>query len=292
MRSASRILNRSYFLTITIVFVWALEMVGQPIHGGLEGVIVETYYIADENDCKDVGNGDPIAPGSVTYRIFLDLAEGYKLQMIYGMKDHLFEICTTTKFHNAQFAGRAVGADMSASLLRRNTMALDSWLTIGSASNEHLGVPKVNDPDGSVLAGANNDGGDQRVEGGLLANTDPRMGIPLEIADGLVKYDARETPRTMPWNWLNWKVFDNKDNDGKFIWEDSALAVLEGVSGPTEENQVLIAQITTDGELTFKLNFQLLAPYQGVERFFAENPDPNDFTHPDLIRTASTPGQQ
>jgi len=277
------------FFLISALFLGLLRSAyGQARHG-LEGIIVETYYIADEQDCgEDIGNGDPILSGSVTYRIYIDMAAGYELQMIYGLTGHVFEIFTTTKFHNAQFAGRGIGADMSGSLLRRNTMALDSWITIGSASNEHLGVLKINDPDGSILGRENNDGGTHQIVGGLLANTHPEMGLPLFEADGLMKYDAIQTPRYTPWNLTNWRIFDNKDNDGKFVWDDSALAVLEGVAGPTSENQVLIAQITTDGELTYKLNFQLIAPHGGVERFFAENPAPDEFTHPDLIRALPT----
>lgn len=277
-----------FFLVFFLFFGTLKSAYGQTEHG-LEGIIVETYYIADEQDCgEDIGNGDPILPGSVTYRIFIDMADDYKLQMIYGMPGHVFEICTTTKFHNAQFAGRGIGADMSGSLLRRNTMALDSWITIGSASNEHLGCLKINDPDGSVLGKENNDGGTHQIEGGLLANMDSRMGVPLFQADGLIKYDAIQTPRYLPWNITNIRILDNKDNDGKFMWDDSALAILEGVPGPTSDNQILIAQITTDGELSYKLNFQLIAPHGGVERFFALNPDTNDFTHPDLIKTPSS----
>jgi hypothetical protein len=41
---------------------------------------------------------------------------------------------------------------------------------------------------------------------------------------------------------------------------NSAWGVLGGVQGATEENMVLIAQLTTDGELRYALNVQVRTP--------------------------------
>jgi hypothetical protein len=247
---------------------------------------VEIYYVADDLDIADSASGDPLEEGAVTYRIYVDMKEGYKMQMLYGLDNHPLEIKSTKKFHNQQYAGRPVGSDIGAAILKRNIMALDSWITIGSASNEHMGVLKSLDTDGSILGGSKNDGGSQEASSGLLINKDPKAGIPLTEADGLLRCDSLPAVQPVFFQLYNAKIFDDKDNRGEFVLNDAVWAVLEGVAGPTPENQVLVAQITTAGELSYKLNFQLIAPYKGVERFFAENPDEIDFTHPSLIRTA------
>lgn len=251
---------------------------------GLDSVFVEIYYIADQFDIADSASGDPLEEGAVTYRIYVDMKEGYKMQMVLGSKNHPLEIRSTKKFHNQQYAGRPVGSDIGAAILKRNIMALDSWITIGSASNEHIGVLKSLDTDGSILGGSKNDGGSHQLTAGLLMNNDPKAGIPLSESDGMVRCDSLPAVQPVFFQVYNSKIFDDKNNLGEFVLNDAAWAVLEGVAGPTPENQVLIAQITTSGELSYKLNFQLLAPYGGAERFFAENPDEIDFTHPSLIR--------
>ncbi len=273
---------------VSIFSFLALEALAQSqMKHGLDSVFVEVYYIADAQDALDSASGDPIPEGAVTYRIFLDMAEGYKLQMLFAPPESHIEFSTTTKFYNNQFAGRLVGADMAAAKLKRNIMALDSWITLGAASNMHYGTPKASDSDGSIVGGDNNDGGSQKVAGGLLTNSDEAMGIPLVEADGLVSLS--EEPTIQPYYFKVEKkqlvALDLADNDGKVVLRDIGMAILEGITGPNPENQVLIAQLTTDGELSFRLNFQLIAPYGGVERFIAENPDPIDFTHPSLIQT-------
>ncbi len=252
---------------------------------GLDSVFVEVYYRAAPDDIADDASGDRLDTNAVTYRIYVDMKEGYKMQMLYGLDNHPLEIRSTKKFHNSQFAGRTLGSDMPAANLKRNIMALDSWITIGSASNEHVGVLKSLDTDGSVLGGKRNDGGTRKVASGLLANEHPDAGIPLTLADGLLRSDTLPSVRPVFFQLHNLDIFNDKENDGVFLLNDAAWAVLDGVAGSTVENQVLVAQITTSGELSYKLNFQLIAPYGGVERFFAEHPDEIDFTHPSLIRS-------
>ena len=45
----------------------------------LEGVIVEKYYIADVRDISDTLGGS-VPKGSTTYRIYIDMKQGYFLQ--------------------------------------------------------------------------------------------------------------------------------------------------------------------------------------------------------------------
>jgi hypothetical protein len=246
---------------------------------GLEGIFVETYYISDSRDSTDILSGQHLPEGSITYRIYADLAPDYKLQMVYGTEGHALSISTTTNFFNNYRGGFGKGNYISRVKLGEHTVPIDSWVTVGACSQHHHAVPKHLDPDTSVVGGKYNDGGSARIEGGLLVNADQKAGIPLTEKDGYVELPA---PKVIFYN-LEPEVFVKRQNEGLFYTEDGVFGVLEGVRGVTEENMVLLAQITTNGELAFELNLQLLAPYGGVERFVAKNPDGSEFTHPELI---------
>ncbi|MFM8431783.1 MAG: hypothetical protein ACKOA1_03210 [Bacteroidota bacterium] len=53
---------------------------------GLEGIVVEKYYVSDAADAA--GSSGVLPVGSVTYRVFADLATGYNFQALYGVPDH------------------------------------------------------------------------------------------------------------------------------------------------------------------------------------------------------------
>ena len=235
---------------------------------GLENIIVETYYISDSDDATDTDGGS-LPVGSTTYRIFVDMAPGYEIQAVYGNANHTLRIETTTEFFNNADRGEETGDAIPQSRIDENTVALDSWLTMGQATTTQFGIPKALDTNGSLVGGANNDGGSAGIAGGLLKNADPAAGIPLTTADGLIPGTA---PSSLVFVGLPPTPF-GVDNDGTpFIVTGGAWSVLEGVQGLTPENQVLIAQITTDGDLSFELNIQLGTPSGGVEQYVASNP--------------------
>jgi len=64
---------------------------------GLEAVIVETYYISDANDATDT-DGGTLTAGSVTYRVYVDMAPNFEFQAAYGDANHEMFIETTTQF--------------------------------------------------------------------------------------------------------------------------------------------------------------------------------------------------
>ena len=233
---------------------------------GLENVIVETYYVSDANDATDTDGGS-LAEGSVTYRIFMDLAEGYELQAVYGNENHTLRIETSTEFFNNEDRGEQTGSAIPENRLDENTVALDSWLAMSGASGIHLGVPKSIDNDGSIIGGANNDGGSDGINGGLIVNQDPLAGIPLTTADGMIEGFVP----TVTVVGLDLSIFGDVNDGPVFTSNGGAWSVLEGVQGPTAENIVLVAQITTDGELSFELNIQLGRPDGGTEQFVASN---------------------
>jgi hypothetical protein len=234
---------------------------------GLQNIVVETYYISDADDATDTDGGF-LAEGSVTYRIYVDMAPGYELQAVYGNGNHELRLETSTLFFNNVDRGETIGRLIPDNRIDENTVALDSWVAMGGATTLRTGVLKTNDTNGSLVGGVNNDGGSAGISGGLLVNNNPAAGIPLTTADGLL---AVVGP-TVTVVGLNLAMFDNENAGPVFTSNGGAWSVLEGVQGITADNYVLIAQLTTTGDLSFELNVQLGTPTGGVEQYVASNP--------------------
>ena len=236
-------------------------------NGGLEDVIVETYYISDSNDATDADGGSLVA-GSTTYRIYIDMAPGYELQAVYGNNDHELRIETTTQFFNNVDRGEILGSNIPDNRIDENTVALDSWVTMGGATTLRQGLLKAEDTNGSLVGGVNNDGGSAGIAGGLLVNADVLAGIPLTTQDGL---DNNAGPSVTVVG-LDLSTFDNANSAAPFVSTGGAWSVLAGVQGNTPSNRVLVAQITTDGQLSFTLNVQLGTPDGDTEQYVASSP--------------------
>ena len=252
----TRILSTAVFLTASSA------LIGQctpPDLGALEGIIVEKYYVSDANDATDEDGGTLVA-GSVTWRVFADLKPGYRLLTVFGDANNELRIETTTEFFNNEDRGEIFGSSLASNRLGDNTVALDSYITIGAASNSHWGVPKANDDNGSEVGGINNDGGSASIAGGLLVNADPLAGIPLTEADGLIDSDSILSVITIEAG-MEFPTYFNNENAGPVLSiTNGAWAILGGTKGPTEENQLLLGQFTTDGIFKFKLNFAVGIP--------------------------------
>jgi hypothetical protein len=211
----------------------------------LENIIVEKYYIADSTDYSDSIKG--ILPeGSITYRIYVDMKPDYNLQAVYGNEKHELFIKTSSRFFNNTECYASTGFNIDAKKLNDNTNALDSWITLGAASRLNTGILKSEDNDGSILT----------------RNS-------LNHADGLTK---GVFPNFKAFN-LDLVFFNNNKDAVLFSTKNGAWAALGGVTGPTVENRVLIAQLTTNGKLSFNLNVQIGKPNGGSIKFVANNPD-------------------
>lgn len=232
----------------------------------LQKVIVEKYYISDAIDATDtLGGGIPV--GSTTYRIYVDLAPGSLLKKIYGDANHPFSIQSTAPFFNHESDGQTFAKDYVKNRYLEGTVALDSWLTLGQttktqATKTYFGILKYQDVDGSFIGGTNNDGGSELISTGLLANNDPLAGIPLTQADGM------DTMVTVPTTWTHFGVLDFTTGNDSTIFgslqssneftSSNFFLANTGVSGVVvDSNQVLVAQLTTAGELTFQLNIEV-----------------------------------
>jgi len=212
----------------------------------LEGIFVEKYYQATKEDAKDTSGGF-LPEGSITYRIYVDLKEGYHLQAVYGVPKHEFYFKTTTTFFNNKNGGGQSADQILDRRINDNTVAFDSWVTIGVATKDRFGIPKLEDTDGSIVK----------------RNT-------LDKMDGLVI--AGPTQKLLYYG-LSLDFFSDEKSASYFHSNNGSLAVVGGGKGSTPANKVLIAQLTTNGKLSFELNLQVGTPTGGTVQYVAKNPE-------------------
>jgi hypothetical protein len=227
---------------------------------GLDSVWVETYHVWDSLGA----NGKPL----VTYRIWVDMAPGYLMQVVYGDRSHDLEVSTTTEFVNTLDNSVKYADQRQAMDLKEYPLALDSWFTIGAASNKHMGVPLHLDKDGSVL----------KCPPYPKAKRGAAKGNSLCRRDGLLVTDSIAGV-------VNWRFEPGYLGDirgGVIHTMDGAWAVLGGIPGVTEQNQVMVAQLTTSGELSFKLNIQVATTDRVATKFVHIDPSEGETMLPSL----------
>jgi len=242
---------------------------------GLQGIIVEKYYKANAADAADAT--DPVSAGSTTYRIYVDLAPGYQLQAVYGDAAHTLSLSTTTGFWNNSQRDSYLG-DNPAAQLKNSTVALDSWITLGSvAAGNNWGVPKSED-NGAANLITNNGAG--HVPATELANTPASIGIPLATQDGIIA-TAFATPSYNNAGitaQLQASFQSGNANGVNFSTNNGAWATTDLDTGATATNKVLIAQLTTNGMLSFLLNLQIKnIATSVVEKWVPNSPGAGEF---------------
>ncbi|MEI6062321.1 MAG: T9SS type A sorting domain-containing protein [Bacteroidota bacterium] len=248
------------FLTLFIGYAHAQD--------AIKKVIVETYYVSDAKDATDT-TGGYLEPGSKTYRVYIQMRAGCKLLSVYGDHEHVLKISSTAAVFNNKSYGETFGKDIKQSYYHRNTVALDSYLTLGQttrkAASTYFGVLKSLDKDGSFIGGVNNDGGSSLVAGGLLSNIDALAGQALTEADGMGINANVES------NWVSQGFLDILSGEDSTIFGSTKTGTAfesndanlsnTGVMGVIpDSNQVLVAQLTTKGEISFELNVQVYDP--------------------------------
>jgi len=223
----------------------------------LEGIIVERYYVSDTSNVLDKDTTGGVLPiGSITYRIYVDMKPGYSLQLVYGNKKHLLCIKTTTTFFNNTYVSALTGFNIHEKEFNKNTVALDSWLTMGAACRLYTGIPLLDDKDGSVLKGR------------------PSLGKADGFTNGTFPYFKQFN--------LDMNFFNQTKNDSVFSTNNGGWAAAGGVKGPNDDNKVLIAQLTTNGKLSFELNIQLGTPTGGMVKFVTGNPEESEIKFDEL----------
>jgi hypothetical protein len=203
--------------------------------GGFEGLIVEEYYV------------DGPVEGAKTYRVYADLAPGYRILAVYGYDDDAEEtgndlaFTTSTGFYNDEF-GASFGDNINTSLFETfENASLDSYISFGGAASDQLGIPKADDTDESSLVP-------------FLTNV-PADGISPSEIDGYTEGEPSATST------LGMDI-DGVSTDGSsFVGTmDGSFFVLGGVVGTGENNTVLLGQFTTDGEFGYRINLQVQSP--------------------------------
>ena len=101
---------------------------------GLERIIVEKYYVSSKQDSEASNLTGKLAKGSVTYRVFVDLVPGHRFSMAYGSSTHPLFFKTNTYFYNHIENGSTVASTVLKRKLSKNTLMLDSWLSVGTAA--------------------------------------------------------------------------------------------------------------------------------------------------------------
>ncbi len=227
---------------------------------GLEGIVVEKFYISDLADSTDAGDNGAVYPlhvGSTTYRVYANLLPGYKVIQMFGTPEHTLNVHTTTAFYNDPNYGFKVYQGTSVNNTKKNTTLIDSYLTFGGVATGLCGVLKTEDTDGTI---GNNQG--------ILANNDALAGLPITGMDGVdgLMPGAPILPNVLGIT-TELDIFDQTvGND--FTTNNAAIAALGGVEGVTPSNHVLLGQFTTDGVFSFRLNLQLSTPVAGESQIF------------------------
>ncbi len=265
-----------------LVFLFGVCFVNK-LNAQVTNVVVERYYVSDANDATDTLGNITLDPGTVTYRVYVELKPGSKLRAIYGDLNHPIKIESTLPFYNNEDRPNAVfGYQLNKNWFDDNaTIALDSWLTLGVAAfqstTQYFGVLKAEDNDGSFIGGTNNTGGTALISGGILNNNDPTASPVLSVADGYMV----STNNLGQWLDVGFKniagadttVFGLLNTGTSFISYASRLQQNNSVTPPVG-NKVLVGQFTTKGDLSFKLNLELEEPSAtgtSIVKYVADN---------------------
>jgi hypothetical protein len=250
---------------------------------GLDGIVVERYYQANAADVSDAtaeGAVVPLTTNSVTYRVYVDMAAGYKFSQIYGSPTHAMTVSATANFYNDPNWGVAVDpGTVTTTNIRKNTGMIDSWFTTGGTAQGKVGVRKIDDTDGSIGNAqsilANNPGS---CFGAAINGASSFDGMVNQVANSYLEPNVLGLGSALD-------VLDQTAGNSITI-NDGAIAALGGVVGATAGNLVLIGQFTTTGSLSFALNVQIINIATGVaENYVASNPTGSELTSASLTQT-------
>jgi hypothetical protein len=250
--------------TKKIILGLGMSLLGSALHAqdGLEKIIVEKYYISTTADTVGTSSKGKLPIGSVTYRVYADMLPGFKFQALYGNSDHALKVKTSTTFFNNEDRGATTANAIASAYLKNNTIALDSWFSVGASAAGQFGVLKSEDNGAANLLTLNS----------LLKNNNSKLGIPLTTQDG----NQAGSPEAVTLVGLTTEldVFDATSQFGNsFSTTNGAISALSGAAGPTAENRVLLGQFTTDGVFSFEFNIQIGTPTPGVsQKYVVSNP--------------------
>ena len=253
---------------------------------GLQGIVVEPYYVTGKADASGFNSSGPIENGSVTYRIYVDLEPGYRFQAAYGSPDHPLEIASDRVFFNHNHSGNTHPNIIPERDLARDIVLLDSWVSAGAAAENHMGVPRKFDllVKDSYL----------KFKTGFLENTvrlsdtdiSP-LTVGLSDCDGLTRTETLPVTTIYNMDSLGWAM-GSVSRAKRLYVENGAWACMGKGSFGADSligNHVLIAQITTAGKLDYKLNIMIGGPDGKSIQYVHSNPQDKEILHQALTGT-------
>lgn len=267
---------KKLFVVAYLIFV-QLRLFGQI---GLEGIIVEKYYVSTKKDNAKKYLSGELPVGSTTYRIYVDMAPGYRFMVAYGAPGHPLEIKSTEPIYNHLDNGAEHPLRIPERSYKKNITALDSWITIGPAGEAYMGVLKAEDTlkdFGNVVP----------FEKGFLISDKNEMEFPLTKRDGFLRSEG--VPKITLYNIdTSVRVLGSETIGKTFRIENGAWACMgRGVVGVDSlgSNTVLIAQITTKGTLSYELNLLIGTPEGKSIKYVAKDALNEEILHPALLST-------
>jgi hypothetical protein len=268
-------MKKIFLVLFTSLYYFNFESLAQK---GLKSVIVEKYYVADKQDSKHDLN-KALIEGACTYRIFLELEPGYKLQAVYGVPGHELIISTSSFFFNDTINGAVKANDILKEKINSNTTMLDSWISVGAGAEDYFAVLKKEDNNEEVLK--------NKYTPLILQNKNKEIGLSLTEKDGIIFMPYQSVVSIFGIDSLLNKIFNGNNISAKGI----SLKTTNGSWGSfggsighmPNTNKIIIAQLTTNGDLYFELNVQLGSPDGKIQRYVAKNPSEKELTHKDLI---------
>jgi hypothetical protein len=264
-------------------------LAGSAFSQGLQGIVVEKYYQANAADVagQESGASVPLTTSSVTYRVFVDMAAGYKFNQIFAVPGQSLTVNTTTAFYNDPGYGVTSNpGTISLTNMAKKTTMLDSWFTTGGVAAGKSGVLKSQDTDGAIT---NTNGLLTNNPGGCFGSI-PLQGSGAQdgyLPNGVSPNLTYAAPNALG-GFSSLAVLD-QTSGGSITITDGALAALGGIVGTTSSNMVLIGQFTTTGQLSFALNVQIQNISTGLAENYYANPTGSQLTHPTLTLVANTP---
>lgn len=265
------------------IFLFSFATLEGMAQVGLQGIWVEPYYVTSKSDHDGLNSSGPLEEGAVTYRIYVDLEPGYRFQAAYGSPDHPLEIASDHVFFNHNHSGNTHPNVIPERDLARDIVLLDTWVTAGAATENHMGVPRKFD----FLA----QDGYLRFKSGYLENTvrlseDDLSPLTLKLTDcdGLARTERLPVTTIYNMDSLGWAM-SSVSRAKRLVVENGAWACMgkgsvgaDSLSG----NHVLIAQITTAGKLDYKLNIMIGTPEGKSIQYVHSNPQDREVLHPAL----------
>ena len=213
----------------------------------LDGVVLEKVHIASQTEHdQDVSDGitSPIVTGSITYRLWIDMASGAKLASVWGNNTHALKLETSTTFYNNDNGSSTANALKLTD--QTGTNLYDSWVTLGGNSKTTI----------ATYQGAN-----------VVKAPAVVTNLGLLLTESFDSYPGKSLLS-------NGGTFTTLNGEGA---SGNAYATGTGAS-----NMILIGQFTTDGIFSYELNLQLTNGIIS-ENYAASDTQTGEFTNKTLI---------